>query len=175
MATYVAELCSLAEFCNFRQTLEAMLCDCIVCGINDDVIQRRLLAEPGLTFKKSLEIAQSLKATACHMREFHPAAASLSSKRETSTSSSKINKLTQNKPTQSKSEATCCCCGKSGHKPATCHYKEATCHFCGKVGQLKSFCYSRKKTEARQKKKETPRPVLTVLEEDSDKCPLYTL
>ena len=152
-----------------------MLCDCIVCEINDDAIQRRLLAEPGLTFKKSLEIAQSLEATARHMRELHPAAASLSSKRETSTSSSEINKLTQNKPTQSKSEATCYRCGKSGHKPVTCHYKEATCHFCGKVGHLKSVCYSRKKTEARQKKKETPRPVLTVLEEDSDECPLYTL
>ena len=57
-----------------------------------------------------------------------------------------------------------------------CHYREATCHFCGKVGHLKSVCYSRKKTEAGQKK-ETPRPVLTVLvlEEDSDECPLYTL
>ena len=40
VATYVAELRSLAEFCNFGQTLEAMLRDRIVCGINDDVIQR---------------------------------------------------------------------------------------------------------------------------------------
>ena len=53
-----------------------------------------------------------------------------------------------------------------------CRYKEATCHFCGKVGHLKSVCYSRKKTEAHQKKKETPHPVLTVLEKDSDECPL---
>ena len=126
-------------------------------------------------FKKSLKIAQSLEATARHMHEWHPAAASLSSKRETSTSSSEINKLTPHKPTQSKSEATYCRCGKSGHKPVSCRYKEATCHFCGKVGHLKSVCYSRKKTEAHQKKKETPRPVLTVLEEDSDECPLYTL
>ena len=137
MATYVAELRSLAEFCNFGQTLEAMLRDCIVCGINDDTIQRRLLAELGLTFKKSLEIAQSLKAIARHMRELHPVAAG-SSKRKTSTGSNEINKLTQQNPTPSKSEATCCRCGKSGHKPANCCYKEATCHFCGKVGHLKS-------------------------------------
>ena len=133
------------------------------------------MAEPGLTFKKSLEIAQSLEATARHMRKLHPAAASLSSKRETSTSSSETNKLTQQKPTQSKAEATCCRCGKSGHKPANCHYKEATCHFCGKVGHLKSVCYSRKKTEARQKKKGTPRPVLTVLKEYPDESSLYAL
>ena len=59
MATYVAELRSLAEFCTFGQTLEAMLCDRIVCGINDDAIQRCLLAKPGLTFKKSLKTAKS--------------------------------------------------------------------------------------------------------------------
>ena len=72
MAIYVAELHSLAEFCNFDWTLEAMLCDHIVCGINDDTIQRCLLAELGLTFKKLLEIVQSLEATAHHMRELHP-------------------------------------------------------------------------------------------------------
>ena len=40
VATYVAELRSLAECCNFGQTLEAMLRDRIVCGINDNIIQR---------------------------------------------------------------------------------------------------------------------------------------
>ena len=84
MVTYVAELCSLAEFSNFGHTLEAMLRDRIVCGINDDAMQRRLLAEPGLMFKKSLEIAQSLKATVRHMCELHPLAAG-SRKREINT------------------------------------------------------------------------------------------
>ena len=51
VATCVSELRSLAEFCNFRQTLEVMLHDRIICGINDNAIQQRLLAEPGLTFK----------------------------------------------------------------------------------------------------------------------------
>ena len=39
VATYVSELCLLAEFCNFRQTLETMLRNHIICGINDDTIQ----------------------------------------------------------------------------------------------------------------------------------------
>ena len=138
-----------------------MLRDCIVCGINDDAIQRRLLAEPGLTFKKSLEIAQSLEATAHHMRKLHPAAAG-SSKRETSTSSNEINKLTQQNPTPTKSEATCCRCGKPGHKPANCRYKEATCHFCGKVGHLKSVCYSRKRTEHAKRKRYTSHSIDSV-------------
>ena len=66
MATYVSELHSL-EFCNFGETLEAMLRDRIVCGINNDSIQCCLLAEPGLTFKKALKIAQGLEAVARNM------------------------------------------------------------------------------------------------------------
>ena len=73
------------------------------------------------------------------MCELHPTAAS-SGKRETSTGRNEINKLTQQKSTQSKSEVMCYHCGKPGHKPANCHYKELTYHFCGKVGHLKSAC-----------------------------------
>ena len=40
VATFVAELRSLAEFCNFKDTLEVMLRDRIICGINDDTIQK---------------------------------------------------------------------------------------------------------------------------------------
>ena len=45
VSTYVSELRSLAEHCNFGATLDLMLRDRLVCGINDDAIQRRLLAE----------------------------------------------------------------------------------------------------------------------------------
>ncbi|XP_041651122.1 uncharacterized protein K02A2.6-like [Cheilinus undulatus] len=54
---YVAELRRLAQDCNYGDTLQQMLRDRIVCGINDDRIQRRLLAEEGLTFEKALSIA----------------------------------------------------------------------------------------------------------------------
>ena len=54
MATFISEIRSLAEFCNYGPNLEEILRDRIVCGISNDTIQRRLLAEPGLTFKKAL-------------------------------------------------------------------------------------------------------------------------
>ena len=42
VGAFVAELRSLAEFCNFKDTLEVlMLRDRIVCGINDDAMQKR--------------------------------------------------------------------------------------------------------------------------------------
>ena len=36
-----------------------MLRDQLICGIADTQLQRRLLAEPELTFKKALELAQA--------------------------------------------------------------------------------------------------------------------
>ena len=51
VAIFVAELRALGEFCNFGDTFNVMLRDRIVCGINDDSTQRRLLAEPDLNYK----------------------------------------------------------------------------------------------------------------------------
>ena len=57
----IPELRSLSEFCNFGGTLEVMIRDRLVCGINDGAIQKRLLAEPKLTYAKAVEIAQSIR------------------------------------------------------------------------------------------------------------------
>ena len=50
VATYVAELRRLAEFCNYEVSLDKMIRDRLVSGINDDNIQKRLLSEPALTY-----------------------------------------------------------------------------------------------------------------------------
>ena len=50
VATFVAELRAIATTCNCGETLEAMLRDRMVCGVNDNTIQKQLLAEPKLTF-----------------------------------------------------------------------------------------------------------------------------
>ena len=57
VSMYVSVLWKLLEYCNFGDTLEDMLRDHLVCGMNDKRVQRRLLAEPGLTFAKALELA----------------------------------------------------------------------------------------------------------------------
>ena len=49
VAAYVAELRAIAEFCNFKDTLEDMLRDRLVCGVNDATMQKKLLSEPTLT------------------------------------------------------------------------------------------------------------------------------
>ena len=52
----------MAQDCNFETTLEQMLRDRLVCGINDDRVQRRLLAETDLTFERAFKIAVAAEA-----------------------------------------------------------------------------------------------------------------
>ena len=61
VAAFVAELRRLSEHCGFGDVLQDMLRDRLVCGINDGHIQRRLLAEPELTYKKAFDIAQAVE------------------------------------------------------------------------------------------------------------------
>ena len=58
----MAELKRLSEHCEFLATLNDMLCDHLVCGINDSRIQRCLLAEPNLDYKKGYKLALALEA-----------------------------------------------------------------------------------------------------------------
>ena len=64
-----SELHSIAKRCNFEGSLETMLRDCIVCGINNAVTQCSLLSEKDLTFKKALEIAQAMESAAQNVKE----------------------------------------------------------------------------------------------------------
>ena len=54
---YVSELKKLAEKCDFKDSLNDMLKDRLVCGINDEKIQKRLLIETDLTFEKAYNTA----------------------------------------------------------------------------------------------------------------------
>ena len=48
VSAYVAELSSLARYCEFKDSLEDMLRDRLVCGVNDAHIQKRLLGDAEL-------------------------------------------------------------------------------------------------------------------------------
>ena len=50
IANYVASLRAIAKYCEYGDTLNMMLRDRLVCGINHQAIQRRLLAEKKLNF-----------------------------------------------------------------------------------------------------------------------------
>ncbi|KAJ8001021.1 hypothetical protein DPEC_G00186480 [Dallia pectoralis] len=58
---YVALLRELAHHCSYGDKLKEMLHDRLVCGIADDRIQRRLLAEPELMFEKAFKVALAME------------------------------------------------------------------------------------------------------------------
>ena len=129
VSSFVAELRSLAKDCAFDGTaLEENLRDCLVCGIDDLTIQKRLLSEQELTFKKAFDIAQSHE----------------SAKRNIQTLQGSTHHSTEvHKLQQTLSSSPCYRCGQTSHQQNQCRFKEATCHFCGKTGHIKSVCRSR--------------------------------
>ena len=130
VATYIAELKHLSEHCKLAGILEDMLCDRMVCGINDSRIQCRLLAEPDLNHKKACELVLALEAAD-------------KSAQELQAKSSSVNFVKPNKDRSSKPIA-CHRCG-GPHKAPECTFQKAKCHKCGKVGHIAKVCRSRAK------------------------------
>ena len=58
ICVYVDELKCLANHCSFREFLTDALRDRLVCGLQEESTQRRLLTEANLTFVQAVQIAQ---------------------------------------------------------------------------------------------------------------------
>ena len=152
VAAYVAELRQLAEHCRYATTPNDMLRDRLVCGVEDSRIQRRLLAEPELTFEKAFEIAMASESAEKNVKDLQ--------------SPVPVNKLkthgTQN---------PCYRCGEK-HKAADCRFKTAECRKCGKKGHIARVCKSKPlpkgQPHPQQKDGTASRPTHIVKEEEDD-------
>ena len=151
VSTYVAELRSLIEFCGFPagEASDKMLRDRLVCGINNPGIQRRLLSEDNLDFKKAYDLALAMEAAAKNSRTLQQASNSPSIEtpvedvrkiRKQFTSSKHPQSRTQ---TATTSAGTCTRCGARNHPASRCKYRTAKCYNCSKVGHIASVCRSR--------------------------------
>ena len=70
MAAYLADLRRLTEHCNYGETLDKMLCDRLVWGINDAGIQRKLLQENDpLTLARALTVAMGAETADRNLKE----------------------------------------------------------------------------------------------------------
>ena len=133
VATYVADLRRMTKHCEFGATLDDMLRDRIVCGINDGRMQRRLLAEAELTLKKALDMVLAMESADKNVQDLQgpkPVHAIRKPKDE----------FVPRKPS-----SPCYRCG--GEHPAhDCRFKEVLCHHCKKKGHLAHVCRSKTKT-----------------------------
>ena len=133
IAAFVAALRQLSEFCEFGATLNQMLRDRIVVGVSSEKIQLRLLAEPDLTYDRTLQLAQAME-TAERDRQ------QLKGGKDNSIlyHQSKTGKSS----TQRRVECYRCC---GNHLASDCRFKETECRNCGKKGHLARACRSKKK------------------------------
>ena len=69
VSQFVAEHRCLSEHCAFDVSLHDMLRDWLVCSVHDPRVQRQLLAELNLAFKKAFEICQSAEVAEKNARE----------------------------------------------------------------------------------------------------------
>ena len=148
VAAYIAELWHLSEHCEFGTTLNQMLHDRLVCGVEEPKIQRRLLVEPDLTFDKAFELALAAEAADRNAKDLQPIM------------SSTVNRVQHIK--------SCYHCGDK-HCPADCKFRAAECRKCGKKGHIARVCKSKLSAlEPRPPHKLMPRATHVVTEDSLD-------
>ena len=137
----------VAELCNLGVSLEDMLHDQIVCGINDDGIQQKLFVEKTLTYERVLELFRGLEMAAKNVKELKTGRQEV----EGVVVKQEVNKVScEKKSKHPTSTVTCYRCGNPGHLETQCKYKEATCHFCKKKGHLMKVCHQKQKDQERR-------------------------
>ena len=153
VATSVAELCKIAQYCEYGAVLSDMLCDRLVCRIRDKGVQCRLLRETNLPFDKALEMALTDETDSRRLTDnghvttdYNVPLPTTDKSRETQESPTvnhvdrpKQNKSTQPKRTGGPKDQSCDRCGGK-HHPAHCTYKEYECHHCKRCGHLARVC-----------------------------------
>ncbi|CAL1608164.1 unnamed protein product [Knipowitschia caucasica] len=137
---YVAVLRELAQHCNYGDKLKEMLRDRLVCGNAEDRIQRRLLAEPELTFEEALKIAQAIETANRDVRDLQPTLDSAAGKDATPMTVHKVG--TENKRQSKRGvPSDCYRCG-GDHFARDCRFINEKWHGCGKKGHVKKMCRS---------------------------------
>ena len=130
VSMFISEVTALVRFCNFGSSLDAMIRDRLVCGINDEQIQKQLLSEGDtLTLTKAMTLAQAIETATKDTQLMQPQSAPV-----------QIIKGDLPQRGYSEQKKLCYHCATPGHSLAVCHFKTAKCHNCHKVGHLKKAC-----------------------------------
>ena len=139
VTTFVSKLRCLSEFCNFGETPKDMIRDRLVCGINNNATQKRLLAESKLSYEKAVELSLSMETAAQSMRELKVKFEGNVSHRPLQQEVHRVaNSSSSSGQGGTKSVPTCYRCGNRGHCVTKCSLsKDIVCHNCGKPGHLR--------------------------------------
>ena len=140
IAEYVAELRKVTEHCEFGESLNEMLRDRLVCGVNNAQMQRKLLSEETLTFAQANRICLSLEAASRDARiiggQAQESAVNEISVPDRGELPGEVNEVSTGQHVRGK---PCHRCGRP-HPADTCRYATFKCHNCGQVGHLARRC-----------------------------------
>ena len=148
LADFVAALRNLAEHCEYKDTLEMMLRDRIVCGIRDEKIQRRFLVERELTFAKAYEIATSMEITSKNMAVLQESKESEAVNKVTLQGDGTTDGASRLDGRSMQYKSSCFRCG-GNHSAQTCRFKELNCFYCKQKGHIAERCPNRIRSKSR--------------------------
>ena len=116
VSTYLAELKKLTLYCEFGASLNDALRDRLVCGLHNELIQKRLLSEPELTLTKATVTGHSKELQGSKESEVN-----------------KISNGNDNVPkVPPKPRDHCYRCGGTTHQSSEYYFRNETCWKCGK-------------------------------------------
>ena len=140
---YIAELHRLSEYCEFGANFEEHLRDKFVCGLNDGVVQQKLLALKNLTLATAIETAIAMEAAAKSAKQIHGVGLEgqvhrLGNGNRDMRRGSKFKSGT--KPMNSGSKKECYRCGSLKHLADNCNFIHKECFGCKKPGHSIKMC-----------------------------------
>ena len=135
VASFSVALRQLSSSCEFGAFLPEALRDQFVCGLSNQGIQRKSLAEANLTLDRALQLATAMSMATENTVEFHTDTL----RRDTHTVN-KVSKNVQAKTYAKSSSYVCWRCAKPNHSPDVCRFKDAVCHGCKQKGHITRAC-----------------------------------
>ena len=133
VAEFVADLRKLSENCKFEASLDNMLRDKLVCGARNIKLQRRLLSEPDLTFRKAFELAQVSEVADQNVKDLQEGQGPRDDSLLVLSRQGRVRKW---------NNSTCYRCGGT-HRADTCRFKSMECFKCKRIGHAARACRSR--------------------------------
>eukprot|EP00731_Ephydatia_muelleri_P033589 Em0033g5a len=165
VSVYVTQLKELARKCEFGDALNDMLRDRLVCGINDERVQKRLLVEVNLTFDSALKISQGCEVAERCAKEIHSGRSQELAEHQ----NQQVHAVTPGRPQWRTGPGTgtprCYRCLRRDHAPDKCPHRSAECFGCGKRGHIRRAC---KQVQAKAGGMQPSRRGVQVLQEESE-------
>ena len=179
VAKFVEELRHIALYCEYKDSLNDMLRDRLICGINNKRMQCRLLAEKKTTFEDALKLALAMEAADKDAKDLTndlepQPVQNIRSKYRPSTRQGSRELESREGP-----HRNCYRCGGK-HSSDACYFKEAECHACHKKGHIARVCktnpdYYRKRGKPKPKGKDYAKRTNNIEEDKEEADDVYNM